>query len=236
MRSCFLLFQIIALLLFSNPGIAQEKVKYKAVNYKFKLKTGDLLFQDLDCGGLCDAIESVTTGYNGSDFSHVGIVKVQPNGKVEVLEAIGPNVHYTPLEKFLNRQLDSENKPKVAVGRLHRSQQGLIPVAFVEAEKYIGKPYDDVFAIDNDAYYCSELVYYMFLKANNNQPLFALAPMTYADPDTKKTMPVWEDYFKKLNSRVPENEPGLNPGGISCSKQLKIFFPYGKPSIRKIKN
>ena len=198
----------------------------------FKLKTGDLLFQDLDCGGLCDAIESVTTGYQGCDFSHVGIVKVQPDGKVEVLEAIGPNVHYTSLEKFLDRQLDANKKPKVAVGRLRKPYQHLIPAAFTAAESYLGKPYDDVFAIDNDAYYCSELVYFMFLKANNNQPLFPLAPMTYADPASQQTMPVWEAYFKNLETNVPQNEPGLNPGGISRSKHLKIYFPYGQPGKR----
>ncbi|MHC4724324.1 MAG: hypothetical protein ACYS9V_08765 [Planctomycetota bacterium] len=40
----------------------------------FEPKEGDLLFQDLDCGPLCDAIEKVTTGYQGSNFSHVGIL------------------------------------------------------------------------------------------------------------------------------------------------------------------
>ena len=41
--------------------------------YQQKIKTGDLLFQNLDCGSLCDAIETVTEGYNAQKFSHIGL-------------------------------------------------------------------------------------------------------------------------------------------------------------------
>ena len=205
---------------------------FASAQQKFKLKNGDLLFQDLDCGDMCEAIESVTTGYKNSDFSHVGIVKIQPNGEVLVLEAIGPDVHYTPLEKFLNRQLDAEKKPKVAVGRLKKPYQNLVPTALASGEKLLHKPYDDVFAMNNDAYYCSELVYEIFKSANQGQEVFPLYPMTYSEPGTDKIMPLWVEYFQKLNARVPQNDPGLNPGGISCSDKLKIYFPYGKPAKR----
>ena len=40
----------------------------------FQLRPGDLLFQDLDAGPLCDAIEKVTTGYRGANLTHVGVV------------------------------------------------------------------------------------------------------------------------------------------------------------------
>jgi len=222
-------FRSILFLLFTLPFFMPEVVAQS----KFKLKTGDLLFQDLDCGGLCDAIESVTTGYKSATFSHVGVVKISESGEVQVLEAIGPNVHYTPLQAFLNRQLDAEKKPKVAVGRLRKKYKKLIPEAIVSGEKLLGKPYDDVFAIDNDAYYCSELVYKIYRETNTNQPVFSLAPMTYNDPETGKLMPVWQNYFSELKTRVPQNDPGLNPGGISCSNKLKIYFPYGKPDRKK---
>ncbi|MBK0402892.1 hypothetical protein I5M27_07830 [Adhaeribacter sp. BT258] len=222
MQFRFLLFTLLCLPFF--PASAQQV---------FKLKNGDLLFQDLDCGDMCEAIESVTTGYKNADFSHVGIVKIQPNGEVLVLEAIGPDVHYTPLEKFLNRQLDTDKKPKVAVGRLRKPYQKLVPKALTEGEKLLKKPYDDVFALNNDAYYCSELVYEIFKSANNQQEIFPLFPMTYATPGTNEIMPLWIAYFEKLNARVPQNDLGLNPGGISCSKKLKMYFPYGQPAKRK---
>src|SRR6478752_4030798 len=147
MERCLAVFTLFLLPFFPLKAQAQTN---------FKLQNGDLLFQDLDCGGLCDAIESVTRGYENSRFSHVGIVKVSENGKMEVLEAIGKNVHFTPLETFLNRQLDKNKKPKVAVGRFKKEYQPLIPAALKQGELLVGKPYDEVFAINNDAYYCSE--------------------------------------------------------------------------------
>ena len=35
-----------------------------------KLQDGDLLFQNLNCDNLYEAIEAVTEGVNGQDFSH----------------------------------------------------------------------------------------------------------------------------------------------------------------------
>src|SRR5690606_14194498 len=80
----------------------------------FQYHTGDLLFQDMDCGALCDAIENVTPAVNGKHFSHVGMVYVVQDS-VWVIEAIGKDVHLTPLAEFLNRQKNAEGKPKVIV-------------------------------------------------------------------------------------------------------------------------
>ena len=38
------------------------------------LQEGDLLFQDFNCGDLCNTIEAVTEGFNGKGFSHCAIV------------------------------------------------------------------------------------------------------------------------------------------------------------------
>ena len=53
----------------------------------FKLKEGDLLFQDLDSSPLCEAIESVTSGYNNYNISHIGFV-INVNDELKVLESI----------------------------------------------------------------------------------------------------------------------------------------------------
>ncbi|MDX5347395.1 MAG: hypothetical protein LPK19_09115 [Hymenobacteraceae bacterium] len=197
----------------------------------FALQQGDLLFQDLDCGPLCDAIEKVTAGHNGSTFSHVGIVVVGSAGKVMVLEAIGDSVQQTPIEKFLARSKDTAGKPKVAVGRLTKEYQHVIPAAIKTAQMLRAKPYDNVFLIDNDAYYCSELVYLAFKDKNNNS-LFELNPMTYIDPETKQTFTPWQTYFDNLHTPVPEGLPGINPGGISRSTALKMYYPFGQPDKR----
>jgi hypothetical protein len=188
----------------------------------FALQPGDLLFQDLDCGPLCDAIEKVTTGYQGANFSHVGIVAKNDTGNFVVIEAVSTGVETTELQTFLNRSVEASGRPKVVAGRLKKSYQHLIPDVLEEAFALEGKPYDKLFIIDNDAYYCSELIYEIFLRANNNSPVFTLQPMTFNDPDTGATLPAWEEHFSGLNVSIPEGQPGINPGGISCSPVLII--------------
>ena len=65
-------------LLFTFYGFSQN----------IKLKTGDILFQSMNCGPLCEAINEVTEGYQGKDFSHLGIVYIK-NDFVFVIEAAG---------------------------------------------------------------------------------------------------------------------------------------------------
>ncbi len=202
-----------------NPAIISDTVN---------LQDGDLLFQDLDCGSFCDAIEEVTQGVNGARLSHIGIVFIKEDS-VFVIEAISKGVSVTPLSVFLSRTIDADNKPKVIVGRLKNNYLYLAPIAVKEALKLVGKPYDDVFDINNDVYYCSEVVYLAFLRANNNHIVFELTPMTYISPKTGKTYELWTSYFEKLNIPIPEGKLGINPGGISSSVYLDMFFPYGKP-------
>ena len=45
-----------------------------------ELQVGDIVFQDLDCGPPCQAIEAVTSGYKGAQLSHNGII-TEVNGK-----------------------------------------------------------------------------------------------------------------------------------------------------------
>eukprot|EP00121_Abeoforma_whisleri_P005710 Awhi_evm1s5180 len=45
-----------------------------SLSNSYSPQPGDLLFQDLDCVELCDAITSVTFGYENTQVSHVGMV------------------------------------------------------------------------------------------------------------------------------------------------------------------
>ena len=193
----------------------------------FALRPGDLLFQDLDCGPLCDAIEKVTTGFQGANFSHVGVVARDDGGNSVVIEAVSSGVEVTPLQTFLDRSFDARHRPKVVVGHLKKPYRHLIPSALKKALALKGKPYDKVFAIDNKAYYCSELIYEIFLRANDNSPVFVLQPMTFKNPDTGETLAAWEEYFSELGVSIPEGQPGINPGGISRSPVLAIVHKYG---------
>jgi len=198
------------MLLWHTPLLAQTE----------KLQEGDILFQDLDCGPFCDAIEKVTEGVDGRDFSHCGLLVKDAAGQWAVLEAVSAGVVMTPLPKFLER----ENRAEMVVGRLRQKQQGLLPKALAHGKKLLGKPYDQVFDMENDAYYCSEMIYEVFKQANEGQPIFELYPMTYIDPGTGKLFPAWEEYFEELGVEVPEGKPGLNPGSLSRSEHLEIFI------------
>ena len=195
----------------------------------FALREGDLLFQDLDCGPLCDAIERVTTGHHGANFSHVGIVAEDDADNFVVIEALSNGVEVTGLQAFLDRSFNAKGRPKVVVGRLKPAFCHLIPFALKEGFALKGRPYDKVFVINSDSYYCSELIYEIFLRANDNNPVFTLRPMTFKDPHTGTTLPAWEDYFSELGVSIPEGQPGINPGGISCSPVLTIVHAYGIP-------
>lgn len=217
----FLLFLIIVLILVScsNNDITSKN---------FKLKQGDLLFQDLDCGPLCNAIEKVTQGYKNANFSHVGLVAKNNENGLCVIEAISKGVSLTPIDTFLNRSFDSNKRPKVVVGRLKPKYEKTINIAIKKAMKLKGKPYDNIFIIDDSTYYCSELIYEIFLY--NNEPIFKLNPMTFKDMETNKTFPAWQKYYKKLKVNIPEGKMGINPGSISRSKAINIVHVYGYPS------
>ncbi len=200
--------------------------KQKAFADTTQLQTGDLLFQDLDCGPLCDAIEKVTTGVCGAKLSHVGLIERAANGRVFLIEAYGP-VARTPIVTVLNRHIDRMGFPLVIIGRLREKYDSLISIAMQQATALIGKPYDDAFILNNDSYYCSELVYESFKKANADSSFFEVAPMTFKDPQTGLFLETWVNYYKALHQPIPEGEPGINPGLISRSDKLHIVHLFG---------
>ena len=191
----------------------------------FKLQEGDLLFQDLDSSPLCNAIELVTPGYNGANFSHIGLV-VSVNDTLKVLEAIPPKVMTTNLDDFINRSFDKNGNPKVIVGRLKKEFTNSISNAVSYSKSKLDITYDEVFLINNETYYCSELIYEAFL----NDSIFELKPMTFLHPKTKDTLKVWKEYYSDLNTNIPEGNPGINPGIMSLSNKIEIVHIYGIPS------
>jgi Permuted papain-like amidase enzyme, YaeF/YiiX, C92 family len=191
----------------------------------FHFQSGDILFQDLDCGDLCDAIEAVTPALNAKHFSHLGLVYAKRDS-VFVIEAIGNDVHLTSISKFLQRQVDDNDNPKVVVGRLKKMYQHLNDAAINFALGQLGKEYDNAFIYNNGKYYCSELIYDAYKTSNGGIAFFKLYPMTFNDPKTKKPFPAWEAYYKNLRMNIPEGLPGCNPGSIATSDKIDILKSF----------
>lgn len=87
-----------------------------------------------------------------SVITHCGVI-VMKSGKPYVLETLR-TLQLTPLNKFIARGKG---------GRywLKRSEKENIKIKY---DHYLGKPYDVAFRLDNNIYYCSELVYDIYEK------------------------------------------------------------------------
>jgi len=195
--------------------------------YNFIPKEGDLIFQDLDCGSLCEAIEKVEKGYQNTNISHMGVI-VKYDNKFYVAEAYG-QVKKTPLKEFLYRTTDNNGTPKVIVGRIKKQYFKQYANNFKKIlDTLYGKPYDEEFEINNGKYYCCELVYEIF-KNKKGENLFKLKQMSFTNMETTKIDSVWIEYFHKLKKNIPIGKPGCNPANYSKSNKIKIKFPYYKP-------
>ena len=89
---------------------------------------------------------------------------------------------------------------------------------------------DYIFDLENDTYYCSEVIYQGFQVSDSTQNLFAINPMTFNEPNSKNPFVHWVTYYEELNAAIPEGELGLNPGGMSRSEGLDIIYMFEKPS------
>jgi hypothetical protein len=90
------------------------------------------------------------------------------------------------------------------------------------------------FLIGNDSYYCSELVYEAFRRANSGRPLFDLQPMTFKESGSDEPMAAWQAYFASLEAAIPEGCPGINPGSLSRSPLLTMVHEYGAVTRKPI--
>lgn len=186
------------------------------------IREGDLLFQDLDCEGLCEAIETVTEGVDGKNFSHCAMV-VSIKDELKVVEAIGNKVQLNSLENFFKRSGDTSEVKNITVGRMKKEFQDLIQGASNFALKQVGAPYDEPFLLNNGKWYCSELLYEGYKAANGGKEVFQLFPMTFKDPKTDDFFPAWVEYYEELGQDIPEGALGLNPGSISRSDKIEVL-------------
>ena len=112
---------------------------------KDKLKEGDMIFH------ISQSQQSPLIQYaTKSTLSHCGIIIEKKDG-LYVLEATG-TLRLTPLDKFINR----------GKGKLWWAKRVIDDPIKIKYKNLIGRKYDLSFKKDNNLFYCSELIYYIY--------------------------------------------------------------------------
>jgi len=118
-----------------------------------ELKDGDIVFQSINTSQTL-AIMVATH----SVYSHVGIVEVTAEGPM-VIEAVGP-VRRVTLAHWVGQGIGD----RIAIRRVDGLTEAQGKQVVKAAKALMGKPYDFYFFHDDEAIYCSELVYKAFAR------------------------------------------------------------------------
>lgn len=174
---------------------------------EYDLREGDILFQG-NPGTQSDAVRAATR----SPYTHCGVV-VEIDGTLAVFEAVHP-VRITPLAEFVARSLP---------GTFHarRLNQDLDPDWVAKARQWatgqINKPYDVLFAWNDDSIYCSELVWKLYQAGGIE--LCKTRPFRDYDLDAPAVKKIIDQRYGGKH-RLPLDEPAVAPSDLAASPYL----------------
>ena len=182
-----------------------------------RLQEGDLLFC---CTQEPNAITAVTSGVEGLSIDHVAVFHRigGEEGIPYVVEAVKPAVKLTPLDTFL-----CQNR-HVIIGRVN--VDGTMKQCIRRCLAMVGKPYDDLYLPGDSAVYCSELVQMCYINPSGKL-VFDPVPMSFHDA-TGQVTDYWQEFYQARGMKVPEGEPGSNPGELSRREQVTILGWYNE--------
>lgn len=205
------------------PVYSQQTVRF----FNIAFQQGDLLFVGAKREDLSGAINRVTQREENTAFDHVALVEVC-DGMVYLIHATGEKgTIREPLHHYLRRRLPE--KPALSIFRLKDDHQPCIPDAINEAKKWLGRPYNWSYVLNDSSIYCSDLLERAFRSCN----LFKLEPMTFKNPETDAFDAYWIRYYGQLGIPVPEGQPGCNPNGLAASDRL-LFVGHLDPDVGQL--
>ena len=183
-------------------------------NAQESILEGDLLFAYSATTGR--AISQATVhDTTALPIYHVAIA-TWVDGKPYALEAIDEGVVLTPYDKFCERTM---SKGGMLVGRL-KDRSG-VDQSVSNAMEHLGKPYDDLYMIDTQEIYCSELVQLSYVNGKG-QRLFPLINMSFHDAQGR-ILDYWREHYAKHGMAVPEGALGTNPAQIASDPAVEII-------------
>ncbi len=185
-----------------------------SVDAQQQVLEGDLLFAYSSTSGkaISDATVHDSTAL---PIYHVAIA-TWVDGKPYALEAIDEGVVLTPYDKFCERTM---SKGGMLVGRL-KDRSG-VDQSVSNAMEHLGKPYDDLYMIDTQEIYCSELVQLSYVNGKG-QRLFPLINMSFHDAQGR-ILDYWREHYAKHGMAVPEGALGTNPAQIASDPAVEII-------------
>ncbi|PTY01351.1 peptidase [Verrucomicrobia bacterium LW23] len=173
---------------------------------------GDIVFHSMPLNPLTVAIEGVTQ----SRISHCGVV-LREGGRWMVIEAMGPGVIKVPLWMWIWRGRERH----LLVMRLDPLWSPRIPQFVSALQRHLGKPYDLRYRMDDEAIYCSELVYKGFREVTG-EGLGRLERL--GDLNWKPH----EDFIARVeNGPVPVDREMITPVSLSRAPELRLVFNRG---------
>lgn len=172
------------------------------------LKNGDLIFQT-NVKGQGRAIQLATK----SKYTHIGIV-FWVNDEWMVYEATQP-VRMISLKQFI----EEGDSQKYVIKRHQKSDSILNTTNLAMMKHYLneqlGKPYDPFFNWDDEAIYCSELVYKCYDKIGVQ--IGELKPLSSFD----LTHPIVKSILRqRYGNQIPKDEKMISPGSMFDAPEL----------------
>lgn len=175
------------------------------------------MFRGAINSGLSEAINDVTQTSKLTNYTHIGVCKVE-NGNVVVYHSdLGKGVVKEPLEQFINAE-DSIDY-QVDLYRIKNITSKQIQNVLSAAQKLVGNSYNITYILEDEGYYCSEYIYEIF-KADS---IFALEPMTFKNSETDTFHNGWIEHYENLGIAIPEGKLGCNPNGMANSNTIEFI-------------
>lgn len=174
---------------------------------------------------LSKAISGVTQTEKETSYSHIGMVVVNAN-QVQVIHSCpSKGVVLEPLDSFIltvpggschayrfSKNVISDFSAPLAVGK-----------------SLLGKPYNFTYVMEDEGFYCSELIYEMFA----SDSVFTLSPMSFKAPGKDEYLTTWKEHYASLEMAVPEGKPGCNPNGMAAHSELVYLGKLELATLRR---